>query len=824
MKTACLLLLPLLCANAAGDLVLADGGRSAYSICLSNQASPSEKRAANELQRFLSEITGARLPIISDEAAGKKPVIVVGEGAITKALGIAVPKGESYVLRTAGQRLIIAGGRERGTMYGVYGFLDKLGCRWFTRDVSRIPKQSRLMIQPQNETGGPAFEYREPFFAEAREKEWAARNRVNGASQELDESTGGKVSYYPFVHSFAALVPVEKYFKEHPEYFSLIEGKRRSERTQLCLTNPEVVRVGVAQVRTWIKEHPAAKIISVSQNDWTGWCECDNCMRVEKEEGGVHSGPILRYVNAVAAEIEKTNPDKLIDTLAYWYTEDPPSKTRPRPNVRIRLCPIGACEAHPYEQCERNAYFMKHLKDWSKITNQLYIWHYNTDFANYLLPFPDYDELAADIPMYKRYGVVGIFLEGATNSEGGAEDAEMRSYVMGRLLWDTRTNVSRDIDEYLDAVYGPAAKTMRAYHELRHKAVRQGAHIYIFQHSFAPHVSTELLTDGHALLKKAEAEATTEPARRRIRHFLLTLDYVEAARARRFVVGNGQYAPVDLDRARQLFASVVNRSRDFGISEFREGFRLNDQVKEVESHLRPYQVITLENEEIRADVTPELTGRVVALVNKRTGRDVLRAPDPTEREYPDSGSGGLALTVYPNYYLKAYPAAWKTISSSRNEAVLQGTTENGLLIKRVLRLNGRDLVTINSIENTGTAPVPVTAQSRAELAGDPSKADVAIEYQTRSGTRQSGVLYHTGNPAEGGRPVVGAELPAGEWTGVSESAAMRLVNRFDPAEVPRCSWSWSVRGENRLGMGVWTPEKVLGNGEKLTLRTLYRVE
>ncbi|MCX6622470.1 MAG: DUF4838 domain-containing protein [Acidobacteria bacterium] len=824
MKPACLLILPLFAAaSLAGPLTLAERGQSSYAIGLSRDASPSEKRAAAELQRFLAEMTGARLPVITDQAApAGQAVIAVGESAFTRGLKVTPPKGESYVLRTVGKQLVIAGGRQRGTLYGVYGFLDKLGCRWFTRDVSRIPKRERLVIDPLNETHSPGFEYREPYFAEAREKDWAARNRANGASQELDESTGGRVSYFPFVHSFAAMVPVEKYFKDHPEYFSLIEGKRRSERTQLCLTNPDVLRVAVDQVRAWIREHPEAKILSVSQNDWTGWCECDNCMRVEKEEGGVHSGPILRFVNAVAAEIEKTNPDKLIDTLAYWYTEDPPSKARPRPNVRIRLCPIGACEAHPYEKCERNAYFMKHLKDWSKITNQLYIWHYNTDFANYLLPFPDYDELAADIPMYKRYGVVGIFLEGATNSGGGAEDAEMRSYIMTRLLWDPQTNVSRDIDEYLDGVYGPAAKTMRAYHELRHKEVRRGQHLYIFQHSMVPTVSEEILSEGRKLLSQAEAQATTDPARRRVRHFRLTLDYVEAARARRFAVRNAEYAPANLDRVKELFASVVDRTRGFGITEFREGFPLDEQVKDVQSHLRPYRTVTLENDSIRADVVPELTGRVVTLINKRNGRDILRAPDPSERVYPDLG--GIAVTVYPNYYLPAYPSNWKAVSSGPAEVVMEGATANGLLIRRVLRLNGRELVTINTVENTLDTPVPVTAQSRAEIAGDPAGTDIALEYQGKGGFQQNGILYHTGIPAEGSKPVVGAELPNGEWTGVSASAALRLVNRFDLAEIPRCTWSWSVRGENRLGMGVWTPERLLKKGEKLTLRTLYRVD
>ncbi len=79
-------------------------------------------------------------------------------------------------------------------------------------------------------------------------------------------------------------MPPAKHFKDHPEYFSLIDGKRRAERSQLCLTNPDVLRIAIEQVETWIKEHPDATIFSVSQNDWEGWCECDKCRRVEAEE------------------------------------------------------------------------------------------------------------------------------------------------------------------------------------------------------------------------------------------------------------------------------------------------------------------------------------------------------------------------------------------------------------------------------------------------------------------------------------------------------------------------------------------------------------
>ena len=362
-------------ANAAKKpLTLVKQGKSTYSICVSETASPSEMHGAEELQKFLQEMSGARLPIVTEAEKPEGDLVLVGNGNLIQKLGFRIPferlGSEGFVLRTEGNHVVIVGGRQRGTMYGVYTFLEKLGCRWFTRDLGVIPKKPTLTLEPFDEMHKPAFEYRESSFWEVFDKDWAARNKMNGSHLNLDESTGGKVEYYPFVHTAYLILPPDKYFNDHPEYYALVDGKRRSEGAQLCLTNPDVLRLAIETVLEWIEQHPEASIYSVSQNDCEGWCECDNCRGVEQEEGGAHSGPILRFVNAVAAEVAKKHPGKLIDTLAYWYSEAPPLKVRPLPNVRIRLCPIGACEAHAYENCKDDTYFLKHLRGWSKITNQ----------------------------------------------------------------------------------------------------------------------------------------------------------------------------------------------------------------------------------------------------------------------------------------------------------------------------------------------------------------------------------------------------------------------------------------------------------------------
>jgi hypothetical protein len=139
--------------SAAGTqkpVALVEGGKSTYGICISGAASPSEKRAAAEMQKFVEEMSGARLPIVTDAANPEGNLVLVGSSNWLEKLKIVVPfetlGDEGFVLRTEGKHIIIAGGRQRGTMYGVYAFLEKLGCRWYAPDCSVVPKKQILTV------------------------------------------------------------------------------------------------------------------------------------------------------------------------------------------------------------------------------------------------------------------------------------------------------------------------------------------------------------------------------------------------------------------------------------------------------------------------------------------------------------------------------------------------------------------------------------------------------------------------------------------------------------------------------------------------------
>ncbi len=543
MSTAIMALLMALCGNVHGDITLVREGQSDYTIVIDQRCSPSERHGAEELQMFLEQICGAKLPISRIPVSG--PMILVGRSKVLDRLPVDIDfealGNEGFVIKTVGPHLVLAGGRLRGSMYACYEFLDKyLGCRWFsakgaTPAVSRIPRQETIKLSDVDYQKIPILEYREPFYIEAFDGDWAARNRMNSSHARLGKEHGGKVVYRGFVHTFYSLVPPSKYFAEHPEYFSLINGKRTADHAQLCLTNPEVIKIATESVRRWLRNNPEANIVSVSQNDCGGYCQCDNCRALAEREGS-QAGPILHFVNQIANNIKDEFPDVAIDTLAYQYSRKPPQHVKPRPNVIVRLCSIECCFSHPLSTCnsEANRRFRDDIIGWSKICDRLYVWDYVTDFAHYLLPFPNLYSLQPNIKFFVDHNVKGIFEEG--NYHGGGEFAELRSYIMARCLWNPDCDWEKEMREFLQAYYGPAAGPIRQYIDMLHEKVqKENIHLNIWTPPTAAYLSKEIINRADELFDRAEAAVADDPVKLlRVKKERLSVDYVKLSRPKEF--------------------------------------------------------------------------------------------------------------------------------------------------------------------------------------------------------------------------------------------------------------------------------------------------
>lgn len=538
---------------------LFENGASTYRIVVAENASESELWAATELQHALNEIGGVTLEITNDLKT-PSPVIVLGYNDRARDLlnGEHAPTGdqdESFVWTNVGTDIVIAGGAARGTMYGVMDFLeDQLGARWYTPAVTVMPQKDRFAFTRLYHTESPGIRVRNDFYFEAFDPIWAAHNRGNGV-MGLREQHGGVEGYWA-VHTFFPLMPPEEFFADHPEYYSLINGERRWERAQLCLTNPDVKRILIERLMQRMRDNPGYLIYSLSQNDWHGACQCDNCQAIAKREDS-ESGPVLELVNEAADAAAKEFPDKFVGTLAYQYTRKPPKNIKPRENVVIRFCSIECCFAHSFTECPTNADFMDDLNGWAAVAPHMYVWDYVVNFSHYIMPYPNFRVLKANIQTLRDHKAIGIMEQGAYQSRGG-EFAELRAYLLSKLLWDPECDVEAVINDFMYGYYGRAGQYVRAYFDLLHNRITPDTHIGLGLRPTDKIFSDEFVRDAGALFDQAERVADNTEILHRVEMARLPILYLKCKRTPLLAKEDGDY---------ERFNTIVQRE---GITHYAE--------------------------------------------------------------------------------------------------------------------------------------------------------------------------------------------------------------------------------------------------------------
>jgi uncharacterized protein DUF4838 len=500
---------------AANDnLDFVQDSKSDYTIVLPAEPTPIEKTAASELQNYLEKATGAKLPIVAEKGSKEEKRILIGatvEGQ--KLLGDLKLDKLDYdriVLKRFGDQIILAGHPQRGTLYAVYTFLeDQLGVRWWTPDCETVPNRPSFSIAKLDKVYAPKLRIREPYCRAMHNGLFAARNKCNGSSNKISAEFGGHQRFCMFVHTFYRLLPPEKYFQDHPEWYSLIDGHRKHDHAQLCLTNEAMRKELTKNALERLRKDPTAALISISQNDCYSRCECEKCKAIEEAEGSP-AGLLLQFVNKVAEDIEKEFPEVLVETLAYVYTRKPPKTVRPRENVVVRLCSIECSFAQPLDS-DANAAFRDDIRGWAKIAPQLYVWDYVTNFEVYQLPHPNLRVLAPNIRFFEKNNVIGLFEQGDCGSNVG-DFIRMRAWLLARLMWDSSQNADALIDEFLNGYYGPAGKYLKKYLTIINDAgERENYHLNCFEPDTKRYLKLDDLNRATRAFDKAEKVVANRP-------------------------------------------------------------------------------------------------------------------------------------------------------------------------------------------------------------------------------------------------------------------------------------------------------------------------
>lgn len=586
----------LACLAAADDaaLYLARDGKSEYIIVLSATADAVEQTAAAELRDHLQQVTGARLEIRSErDVKADVPQIVLGQAGrareLLPSLDVKSLGPDAVVLKTVGRNLVLTGRPPRGTLYAVYSLLeDVVGCRWWTAEECSLPKRPTLLIPRQDTTYAPPLWYREAFYRDAFDGVFAARSKCNGQHDQVAVEYGGHYRFAGFVHTFYPLLPPAKYFKAHPEWYSELHGKRTGENAQLCLTNPEMLKELTANALARLRKDPGVGLISVSQNDCAGRCQCARCQAVEAEEGSP-AGPLLRVVNAVAEAVEREFPDVLVETLAYQYTRKAPAVTRPRKNVVVRLCSIECSFVQPLEG-KQNETFCNDIRAWSRVAPHLFIWDYVTNFSNYILPHPNLRVLAPNIRFFVDNHVIGLFEQGDAGCSVG-DFVRLRAWLLAHLMWDPRRDPEALIREFAQGYYGPAAPHLVAYlNHLHDAAERSGIYLKCYMHDTSTWMTLADMNRATQLFDQATAAVAGDPVlAARVRRERLSLDHAWLQRyysLRRAARRSGSEFLGPQDPA-ALCAEFIELAEKLHAGQFAEGQPFGEYAKSLRRNFRP---------------------------------------------------------------------------------------------------------------------------------------------------------------------------------------------------------------------------------------------
>ena len=454
-----------------------------------------EQYAVADLRKCIGQVVGKEFKVVkeSEVPADAKAAIYVGMTNAAKAAGIDWTKlmSQEYRIKAIPGKMFIVGGSSVGTTYGVYDFLQRQCVFYFLTpdECNLVPNTPDLSVTAQDITWKPQMWVRTIEHAmnngykyPVAKKYWDDYGRHSRWQFfEPDVEPQYWLSGQVFdCHTFYKYVQPEKYFKDHPEYFSAHPNGKRAYQPagQLCLSNPDVLKITLASLEAFIEKDRKARptkyptMYELSQEDNTSFiCCCPECKKIADQYGG-DSGLVIWFVNQVAREIARKYPDVHLRTFAYVSSEKPPTGIKPEKNVVVRYCDLYSKCSHQYPLT--NAFNHAHgqdtlLKDWCAMTPNVELW----DYMLYGGTFPEIsvDALAADAKFFHEIGMNRIFMESECLPNSPQPFYDLHLFIMTQMYYDPSQNLEKLIDVFCQGYYGKAAKEMREYIDLLRKII-----------------------------------------------------------------------------------------------------------------------------------------------------------------------------------------------------------------------------------------------------------------------------------------------------------------------------------------------------------------
>ena len=490
--------------QAEGIPLVKDGQPNAV-IVTPGEPNAVVRYAAQELNYHLARATGAKLPVVAEGAIppGAAAVrVYLGDTRAARAAGIdsagSLP-AETFVLRARDNALIIAGrdaegdpldrDTPAGTLFGVYEWLERdLGVRWMWPGElgTYVPRARTVTARPADERISPRFFQRHVRhglgFGDKLENPAlgftpkAAEQYARDQTVFLRRHRMGRGQRLTYGHAFTDWW--EKYGKEHPEWFQLVNGKRGptkpGARYSMCVSDPGLHRKIVALWKEKGGADPRTgnRFINVVENDFLGSCECKNCLAWDGPQppdkdkyyapnfkvygARFVSDRYARFERAVQELAAKERPDATVVGYVYFnYFQAPTSDVKLNENVLLGYCPSAGW--YPRADDE-HAWYKRQWKGWRDTGANLFA-RTNYFLDGYGMPFIFAHQFADDFQNQVRNGMVGTDFDSLT---GQWATQGPNLYLLMRL--HTRPDADPDalLGEYYSG-FGPAASQVKAY-------------------------------------------------------------------------------------------------------------------------------------------------------------------------------------------------------------------------------------------------------------------------------------------------------------------------------------------------------------------------
>ncbi|MBP5639042.1 MAG: DUF4838 domain-containing protein [Victivallales bacterium] len=507
----------------AKQITFAEADKPRATIVTPQNAPEKIATAARNLQKYIVKICGVQLPIRTDgkRVAGTGLYIGHCEGSPECTLAKAGASWEGYVIEERDGNLYFTGLNPTPVAFGVYSFIEEdLGVRWYApgdlwEKVPKAKKSGNLSVDVRPRTVVPGTSPRiwSSHNWSSEWNEWNVRNKT--CKSEV-------ISKRNFQNRIYQIFPVEKYAKEHPEYYPLMRNGKRyippkgDVYWRPCESNPEVQRIVVDYINDFFDKNPTQDSFSIGMDDVSHLCCCPNCRAMDDAPDSFEyqrfSDRHYKFVNIIAKEVAKTHPDKFIGTLIYAIALQPPKQVPVmEPNVFGYITETSAAWWMPGQKKIDHDL----TSEWRRRIQHLSRY----DYYGFASMTPRYYPHYVDEQMKydKSLGLEGMYIEVYTF----LPLTTPMIWLTAKLQWDASQDADKLLDDFM-TIYGPAKQQMARFWallEASYQVDRPGRgkweHRKIINQALA--ISPEDLDKAFTLLDEAEQAASKdESAKARI--------------------------------------------------------------------------------------------------------------------------------------------------------------------------------------------------------------------------------------------------------------------------------------------------------------------